>query len=106
MSVEFHVKCREAYQLLADAHNDEIEKKNPERIEQNYNPETIKWSRTTGPNGVYERYPAQNETPEATPDYKGLLADLNVHKGRLQRAGLFYWLFTDGVTIGRKPSKK
>ena len=28
MSIEFHVKCRDAFQMLADAHNDELEKKN------------------------------------------------------------------------------
>ena len=106
MSVEYHVKCRDAFQMLADAHNDELEKKNPKRTEQRYNPENLKWTRTEGPNGIYERYPAQGEKTESTPDYKGLIADLEAHKGKLQRTGLFYWLFTDSATIGRKPAKK
>ena len=106
MSIEFHVKCRDAYQMLADAHNEQLEKMNPTRTETQYNPENIKWIKTEGSKGPYERYPKPGERLDATPDYRGLLADLNAHKGRLQRAGLFYWLFTDNITIGRKASKR
>ena len=106
MSLEFHVKCRDAFQMLADAHNDAIEKLNPDRTEQKYNPENIKWVSAEGEKGPYERYPAPGEKIDSTPDYKGLLADLNAHKDRLQRAGLFYWLFPDEKTVARKPAKK
>ena len=106
MSVDFLVKLRDAAQMIADAANDEIEKRNPDRTDQSYNPENIKWVRAEGAKGPYERYPAPDGTVESTPDYQGLLADLNAHKGSLNRAGLFFWLFQDGKTIGRKPSKK
>ena len=71
-----------------------------------YNPENIGWVKTEGPNGIYERYPAQGQTPEQKPDYQWLLADLNAHEGKLQRTGLFYWKFNDNFTIGRKPSRR
>ena len=71
-----------------------------------YNPDKIPWLRTEGQKGVYERYPAFQQKPSMTIDYINLLEDLKSHNGKLQRAGLFYWLFEDGSTIGRKPAKK
>ena len=106
MSVEFLVKLRDAALMIADAANEQLEKVNPNRTDQSYNPENIKWGSAEGEKGPYKRYPAAGEKIESTPDYKGLLAELKAHKGRLQRAGLFYWLFTDETTIGRKPAKK
>ena len=70
----------------------------------NWNPEKIKWVKAEGTRGSYERYPAQDQKPEATADYKNLLQDLKEHKKNfLFRDGLNYWLFQDAVTIGRKP---
>jgi hypothetical protein len=71
-----------------------------------YNPENIPWVRAEGEKGIYERYPAYQQKPSMLVDYVNLLEDLKENKGRLQRAGLFYWLFRDRVTIGRKPAKK
>lgn len=70
-----------------------------------WNPETIKWQKTQGFKGEYERYPLEGEKIESTPDYRLLLEDLKKHDGRLTRDGWFYWVFEDGSTIGRKPRK-
>jgi len=75
----------------------------PEVREKDYNPEALKWIRATGPAGPYERYPAPQQKPKPTADYLNLLNDLKAHEGKLTRAGLFYWLFNDNETIGRKP---
>jgi len=101
MSIDFLVKLR-------DLCNEEIEKHTPTdvRTVQSYNPESIKWIRTTGQKGPYERYPAFQQKPKLTVDYSNLLEDLKAHEGKLTRNGLFYFLFDDGSTIGRKPSKR
>lgn len=70
-----------------------------------WNPDAIKWRKTEGFRGEYERYPAEGEKAEASSDYRLLLEDLKKHGGRLTREDFFYWLFMDGSTIGRKPGK-
>jgi len=71
-----------------------------------YNPENIPWIQAEGPNGIYERFPAYKQKPGMNKDYLNLLEDLKRHNGKLQRSGLFYWLWNDEETIGRKPAKK
>jgi len=68
-----------------------------------YNPENINWIRTEGQKGPYERYPAPAQKPQMTTDYTNLLADLRKHDGIMTRNGMYYWLFPNNVTIGRKP---
>jgi len=68
----------------------------------NWDPAKIRWVETEGFRGKYERYPAEGAKAEAGDDYKNLLVDLAKHVGRLSREGWFYWLFTDGSTVGRK----
>jgi hypothetical protein len=48
---------------------------------------------------------AIGEKAEATNDYHNMLTDLKAHNGKLTRDGLFYWLFQDGATVGRKKRK-
>lgn len=70
-----------------------------------YDPEKIAWLSTTGSNGPYEK--ASADKTSQPPDFVALLEDLKVHNGKLQRQGMFYWLFERGPpAIGRKPSKK
>ena len=57
----------------------------------------IKWEQTEGSKGPYER---SNDVDSV--DFKNLVKDLTAHNGKLTRNGLFYWLFTNGVTVGRK----
>lgn len=66
----------------------------------------IKWGEAEGAKGKYERYPAVGEKAEMTADYKNMLADLKAHNGKLNCDGLFYWVFTDQTTVGRKKTKQ
>ncbi|MCW4008339.1 MAG: hypothetical protein NWF09_06625 [Candidatus Bathyarchaeota archaeon] len=62
-----------------------------------WDPTRIRWERDEGFKGPYEK------TEDYTSaDYKALLADLQAHKGKLTRDGIFYWTFENGATIGRK----
>ncbi len=71
-----------------------------------WDPSQIAWVAAEGSKGPYQRYPAPGENAEATADYKAMLADLKAHKGKLSRNGFFYWVFTDGAVVGRKPRKQ
>jgi len=105
MELEFLVKLRDAAQLIVDACQEEIELFDPEGGFEN-KPEDIPWVKATGGKGPYERYPAFQQQPTLIPAYTNLLESIKDSKGRFQHGGLFYWLFDDGVTIGRKPAKK
>lgn len=62
-----------------------------------WDPARIRWERDEGFKGPYEK------TEDYTSaDYKALLADLQAHKGKLTRDGVFYWTFENGATVGRK----
>jgi hypothetical protein len=101
MSINLLVKIR-------DTINEEIERLTPAnlRTDQSYNPEKLNWIRTEGQKGPYERYPAFQQKPQPTADYVNLITDLKNHEGKLVRNGLFYWLWKDETTIGRKPATK
>jgi len=107
MSVEFLLKLRDAAQMIADVANEELEKHNPEATFKN-EPEKIPWVKAVGfkSKEPYERYPAFQQQPTRTIEYTNLLESIKNSKGRFQHGGLFYWLFEDGTTIGRKPTKK
>jgi hypothetical protein len=104
-SVELLVKLRDHHQALADAYNEELEKRAPPEVKSSWSPETIKWSQAQGTKGPYERYPAENEKAESTEDYRNILEDLKTHNGKMTKNGYFYWVFTDGATVGRKKRK-
>jgi hypothetical protein len=75
--------------------------KKPEKT-WSWNPDGIKWVQAKGARGDYERYPAEDQKIEATPDYKNMLQDLKEHKMFLFRDGLNYWVFPDLAICGRK----
>lgn len=62
-----------------------------------WNPEKFKWIPQEGFKGPYEKAHYDDTT-----DFKAMLEDLNKHDGKVTRAGVFYWLFEDGKTVGRK----
>jgi hypothetical protein len=62
-----------------------------------WNPEKIKWEQAQGSSGPYERSEDVNN-----PDFKAMLKDLQAHKGKMNREGLFFWVFENGYTVGRK----
>jgi hypothetical protein len=72
-----------------------------EAIEYEWKPEKIKWDKTEGPKGPYEK-----SSPEQSENYKDMLKDLEAHKGKLTKDGYFYWLFNDNETVGRKQRTK
>jgi len=106
-SVDFLVKLRDVATMMADACNEELEKRAPsEAQEHKWDPSKIPWREAEGARGKYERYPAENEKAEATHDYKNMLADLRDHGDKMTRESYFYWLFRDGATVGRKKKQK
>lgn len=67
-----------------------------------FNAERITWTAKVGNRGPFE---LSNNIEN--PDYLALLEFLKTHAdGALASEGFYYWVFTDGVTIGRKPSNK
>jgi hypothetical protein len=73
----------------------------PGQINYAWSPEKIKWQPKEGGKGPYEKSEDYNSV-----DHKALLQDLAAHKGVLQREGMFYWVFENGSTIGRKKVAK
>jgi len=65
--------------------------------EPSWDPSKIKWSEAQGSSGPYERSEDVNN-----PDFKAMLKDLQAHKGKMNREGLFLWVFENGYTVGRK----
>jgi len=68
---------------------------------ESYDMGRIKWMRTEGFKGEYER----SEDVD-NPDFKALLRDLSRHGGKMTRDGYFVWVFRNGNTIGRKKRNK
>lgn len=65
-----------------------------------WDPSKIKWEEATGNAGPYER---SEDTDNL--DFKALVKDLAEHEGKLSHDGMFYWLFQNGTTVGRKKRK-
>lgn len=80
----------------------DAEKVSQEQRRWSWNPDGIKWTKTKGAREEYERYPAEDQKIEATPDYKNMLQDLKEHAMFISRDNVNYWVFPDLVTVGRK----
>lgn len=65
--------------------------------EDSWDPAKIQWVVTEGNKGPYEWSEDVNST-----DFRLLGRQLTQHEGKLSRDGYFYWLFTNGSTVGRK----
>jgi len=72
----------------------------PEKPKWNWNPDKIKWEKAEGWKGEFERSEDINN-----PEFKAMLKDLAQHNGKLTRDGVFYWVFKNGSTVGRKLRK-
>jgi len=66
-----------------------------------WNPDKIKWEKTQGSKGEFEKSEDFNN-----PEFKAMLKDLAQHGGKLTRNGTFYWIFRSGSTVGRKKRLK
>lgn len=67
-----------------------------------WDPNKSSWQQAEGARGPYERFPAPGQRAEATLDYQNMLKDIRDHGDRMTRGDFFYWVFTDGATVGRK----
>lgn len=83
---------------------DEFIQQKSKVVLRSYDVSKITWAKRTGQKGDFELCDAISNKDSS--DYKALLEDLNEHKGQVSKDGLFYWLFTDGKTIGRKSQTK
>ena len=100
MSNELLLKLRDHFQAIADAYDQELEQCAPPETARNSLDE-ITWTKAEGKKGPYERAEEQDSVA-----FRALINDLDEQQGKLQREGYFIWLFSDGKTIGRKPSKR
>ena len=98
--VDFLVKLRDAAALIKDACEEQLEKMAPGSGSSSptiYNISKIAWGTAQGSKGPYEKTEGDKSA-----DYQALLKDLQVHNGKMNIGGSFYWLFENGTTIGRK----
>jgi len=79
----------------------QIEKLTGSEARPKWNPDKIKWEKTEGWKGEYERSEDVNN-----PEFKAMLKDLAQHGGKLTRNGLFYWVFKNGSVVGRKKRER
>jgi hypothetical protein len=68
-----------------------------EKQKWDWNPDVIKWVKAEGSKGEFEKSEDFNN-----PEFKKMLKDLAEHNGKLTRDGVFYWVFKNGSTVGRK----
>ncbi len=102
--LEGFVLIRDGATMIADGVQKILETTEPKeepKTEREYDLSKIKTERTEGPSGFY-----QKATEQDSGDYKLLIEDLKRHDGKLARDGMFVWLFSDGKSVGMKPSKK
>ena len=90
-------KLRDSYNDIHKALGNFIQQKSKVVLKE-YDPEKIKWEDKTGQKG-----PFQSTEDANNPEYKALRKDLADHNGKFNLKGKFYWVFTNGSTIGRKP---
>ena len=72
-----------------------------EQVKWTWTPDKIAWTDKQGEKGAF-----QISEDKDNSDFQKMLADLQEHKGKLNREGVFYWVFPDGSTVGRKTVKK
>lgn len=75
----------------------QIEKMLGSDVKRKWDSGKIQWVKAQGSKGEYERAEDVNNR-----EFKAMLKDLAEHNGKLSRNGVFYWLFKNGSTVGRK----
>jgi len=81
-----------------------VDAEKKETTTKSYDVEKIHWVEKTGAKGPYEH--ADPKTEGGKPDFQALLADLKGHDSKFRHGGLFYWVFNDAASIGRKKLAK
>jgi len=98
MSLDFHVKCSDAFQQLADAHNEEIEKRAPAKVkygEKDF--DGLKYERKSGSKGDYEQ--ASKEANENSEVFRALQKILVDKGGFWQSSTHKYWIHSGNVDL-------
>lgn len=99
--VDLFIKLRDSHAMALDAINEYLESLAPPGASpagSSYDVNKIQWQNAQGTKGPYEKTDGDNSA-----DYAALVKDLQAHKGKMNIAGSFYWLFENQKTIGRKP---
>lgn len=102
-TTDFYVllsKLRDYHNAAAEALDAYIQVQSKAVLKE-YDPEKIIWINSKGPSGDYL---LTNDTDN--PDYKALHKDLAEHNGKMTFKGNFYWVFPNGVSVGRKKLSK
>lgn len=89
-------KVRDCLSGAADALDTLIQQESKTVLKQ-YDPEKMRWADKNGAKGSFQATDDVN-----SPEYKALQKDLVDHKGFIVFQGFQYWLFENGVTIGRR----
>lgn len=101
-SVEYHVKCRDACQQLADAHNEEIERMKPPEVkfdEKDY--DGLNWKTISGTKAEYEQ--TTKEANEGNEVFRVLQQMVKEHDGFMQTSTHKFWFHSgDENTIDRR----
>jgi len=66
-----------------------------------WDPAKIKWTQEEGFKGKYEKSEDFDNV-----EFKAMIKDLQEHKRTMWHQGYFYWVFTNGATVGRKKKEK
>jgi hypothetical protein len=66
-------------------------------VQPKWDPNKIKWEKAEGSKGSFEKSSDLNN-----PEFKAMLKDLESHGGKLTIDGVFYWVYKNGSTVGRK----
>jgi hypothetical protein len=101
--LEGWVLIRDGAAMIQDGAQKIIESAEPQELK--WDSSKINFVQTEGARGPYWRYPAAGQKAESTEDYRNMIQDLINHNEKLTRDGFFYWLFSDGATVGRKKTR-
>ena len=66
-------------------------------VQPKWDPNKIKCEKAQGQKGEFEKSQDVNNL-----EFKAMLKDLASHGGKLTRNGMFYWIYKNGSTVGRK----
>jgi len=66
-----------------------------------YDVSKILWKQKSGEKGPFEL--ADPKDNKDNPEFKALIEHMKEKGGRINKDNLFYWLFQDNETMGRKP---
>jgi len=98
-TTDFIIKLRDAAAMVLDSCTEYLEKheKPSEERSWSWTPDKIVWTDKTGARGPFQICEDVNNQ-----DFKALHKDLVDHQSNLNRDGMFYWIFQNGATVGRK----